>query len=223
MSDWWSELTPEAREILELGNASYVALKRGETIERWLNVGRAAANLQTEIMSRAGTNVPKGKRYNEVLKRMGVHERLPDLCHIDPTTRSHAVWLANEWDQVNAWLHTLSVNVRLQKNHPTTLRRGYDAYLMQQARSKAAAAKAATEKPAARQDDPLDLVKMLRTGVFKAGTSMREVADLLESGLAYDTLKRLHDEIGKRLDNHERQDRIEASVKKPARKAAPAG
>jgi len=38
-------------------------------------------------------------------------------------------------------------------------------------------------------------------GVFPLGTSMAEVADLLEGALAFDTFKRLHAEIGKRIAN----------------------
>jgi hypothetical protein len=72
-------------------------------------------------------------------------------------------------------------------------------------------------KPPQRQDDPLDIIRMLRSGVFNPGTSMAEVGDALEAGLAYDALKRLSGEITKRIANAERQDRIEAGVKRKPR------
>jgi hypothetical protein len=51
---------------------------------------------------------------------------------------------------------------------------------------------AAATHPPAQQDSPLDIVRMLRSGVIPPGTSMSEMADVLEAALKYDTLKRLH-------------------------------
>jgi hypothetical protein len=126
-TNWWDELTEEARREITDGEATYAALKRGETVERWLAVGKALARIQDEIVRVSGSNAPKGRRYNDAEKRLGLRQHAPHLVDINPTTRSHAVWLATEWEAANAWLQTLDIATRLQKNHPTTIRRGYDA------------------------------------------------------------------------------------------------
>jgi hypothetical protein len=188
---------------------------RSETIERWLNIGKALVRIQQWIMHEARTNVPKGRRYNDVQKRLGLNEHVPHLCQVDPASRSHAIWLVQEWSVVGPWLNEIEPRRRLQWNHPTTIKRQYEAHLARLAQAKAEKTKALAEatRPPAQQDSPMDLVKMLRTGIFKPGTAMTEVADTLEAGLSYDALKRLHAEIGKRIANAERQDRIEAGAK----------
>jgi hypothetical protein len=213
MSKWWDELPPDTRQELELGEASYAALKRGETVERWLNIGKALARMQAEIM-RVAQSANRGRRYNDVRQRLGLHEHLPHLCEIHKTTRSHAVWLAENWEPVNAWLHTLAVNARLQKNHPSTIKRGYEAHEMALTRGATATAKASADalKPPARQDNPIDIVRMFRSGVFPPGRSVSELADVVEAGLAFDTFKRFTAECIKRIERSERQDKIEAEA-----------
>jgi hypothetical protein len=76
-------------------------------------------------MRHAGTNTNKGPRYNEAWKTLARHA--PSLATLDKSDRSHAVWLATEWEVVSRWLHTLAVNVRLQLNHPRTIHRRFDA------------------------------------------------------------------------------------------------
>jgi hypothetical protein len=173
-------------------------------------------------MRAAHTNVPKGRRYNDVQKRLGLHEHVPHLCQVDPASRSHAIWLVNEWSVVEPWLNHIEPKQRLQWNHPTTIKRRYEAHLMKLAQAKAEKTKALADakKPPARQDDPLDIVRMLRSGVLPPGTSMVELADVLDAALNYNTLKRLHGEIGKRLDAAERQERVEATVRPALNRAA---
>jgi hypothetical protein len=125
MPDYWNDLPPEARDEIERGDAALAALKRGETIERWLDIGRALARMQAEAMRQAYTNIPKGKRYAGAWGAIATHA--PHLRDVEQSTRSHAVWLATEWQTVNAWLQTLAHNVRLQLNHPRAIRRRYDA------------------------------------------------------------------------------------------------
>ena len=37
------------------------------------------------------------------------------------------MWLAVNWEAVNGWLHTLAVDERMRLNHPTAIRRRFDA------------------------------------------------------------------------------------------------
>jgi len=210
MPDFWNELASEVRERIELGEASVKRLARGEHVEWWLNAGRALADMQVEAMRHAGTNANKGPRYNEAWKTLARHA--PGLAALDKSDRSHAVWLATEWEVVNPWLHTLAVNARLMLNHPRAIHRRYDAAHLPPV-------EAMERKPAARQPptDPMEIIRQLRGGVFSPGTSMEEVADVLQAALSYDTLGRLHAALGARLKAlalaEGRQDRIEAEIR----------
>ena len=50
-----------------------------------------------------------------------------DLRDIDKGNRSHAIWMVSNWEAVSAWLAIQPVNVRLDLNHPRSVRRKYDA------------------------------------------------------------------------------------------------
>jgi hypothetical protein len=212
MPDFWAELAPEARDEIERGDASMAALKRGETIERWHDIGRALVRMQAEAMRRSASNIPKGRAYSDAWQTIAAHA--PHLRDIEQSTRSHATWLATAWEPVNAWLQTLAHNVRLQLNHPRAIHRRYDAAHVPPGADKDSGGKA---KPEARQHDPMEIVRMLKSGVFAPGISMVEAAQVLIAGLSFDALKRLHAEVGRHIAREERQDRIEAGVKQKAR------
>jgi hypothetical protein len=217
MADYWDELSQEAREEIELGDASMEALRRGETLERWLNIGRALVRMQSEAMHLARSNIAKGRHYTDAWRMIAMHA--PHLKDIDQGARSHAVWLASNWETVLPWWRSLGPRESLKLNHPRSVHRRYDlAHQPPEATPQAQAIADAT-KPPMRQDDPLEVIRMLRSCVFPPGTAMSVVADALEAGLNFDTLKRLHTEIGKRIANAERQDRIEAGVKQRGRKS----
>jgi hypothetical protein len=116
------------RETIALGEATLQALERGETIERWLHIGRALAALQAEAMSRSHSNTPYGKRYTAAWAMLGNSDHhAARLCALDAGARSHALWMANEWTVIEPWLKTLTPNLRLALNHPRSVHRRYDA------------------------------------------------------------------------------------------------
>jgi hypothetical protein len=215
MADFWNELAPEVRERIELGEASVKRLKRGEHIEWWLNAGRALADLQAEAMRHAGTNVNKGPRYNEAWTTLARHA--PELTGLDKSDRSHAVWLATEWEVVNAWLHTLAVNERLALNHPRAIHRRYDAAHLPPTAETARKA-AAHAQPV----DAMEIIRQLRGGVFSPGTSMEEVASTLHASVSYDAFKRLVAACLRLMEPEDRQDRIEAQVRERTERNAKA-
>jgi len=121
----WEMLTPTRREKLETGEAAMKWLHRGESIERWRDVGDAANELQAVAMDCARTNKPTGKGYNKAWAELAGH--VPHIRDLNSTTRTHASWMATNWEAVSRWLHTLSAEERMKLNHPTAIRRRYDA------------------------------------------------------------------------------------------------
>jgi len=121
----WEELPPEEQNELQLADGLLERIKKGETLENWSKIGRAYNLLQALAMKSCGSNAPVGKGYNHAWAHLA--RQLPHLKGLDKATRSHAMWLARDWEIVKAWHQSLRVPEQLRINHPTTARRRYDA------------------------------------------------------------------------------------------------
>ena len=53
--------------------------------------------------------------------------RVPDLEELDKASKSHAVWLAKNLAAVEKWRETLWFNLRDTLNHPSSIKRRYEA------------------------------------------------------------------------------------------------
>jgi hypothetical protein len=124
-SDSWSHLSVEAQnEILE-GALAIRRIRQHEDYSRWVAVGRALLRLQEEAMHFTRSNSPQGRAYTAVRAALG--SRVPDLEELDKTSKSHATWLAKNLTAVENWRSTLAVNERDKLNHPSVIKRRYDA------------------------------------------------------------------------------------------------
>jgi hypothetical protein len=210
--DYWSQLTEEQRGCLELGNESMRVLKRGETIERWLNVGLAVRELQRLAMEYAQTKEPVGPAYRACWEALSRHT--PHLADMDKTNRSHALWMANNWDDVKRWLDTLAVNVRLELNHPRAVRRRYESPHKDE-KDQEPTTRIKLQDQIVRLTEELDAARKLKTsGVMPPGMSADDFAQLIADRMATVTLRRFIAALNKCLQNAERQDTIEAKRRK---------
>jgi hypothetical protein len=100
-------------------------IQKVDVVERWHEVGIALNEMQAAAMEIAHTNKPFGPHYKAAWRELGEH--LPHLMKVDSATRAHASWLATNWEAVDCWRKTLAINQRVEWNHPTTIRRRYDA------------------------------------------------------------------------------------------------
>jgi hypothetical protein len=94
------------------------ALKRGDSVDQWHDVGLALLTLQVEAMSVADTNQPIGKAYNAAWQSLAAH--VPHLRDLDKTTRSHAMWMSSDWPKVEL-SHKDAAHLRFateQSKHP---------------------------------------------------------------------------------------------------------
>ena len=72
-----------------------------------------------------GTNVPLGSAYNKAFGQWLDEHRW--ARQLDKATRNHAIWAADNRDAVKRWRETLAQNVRARLNHPTAVKRRFDA------------------------------------------------------------------------------------------------
>jgi hypothetical protein len=212
--DYWHELSVEQRSLLELGDESMRVLKRGETIERWLNVGLAVRELQRLAMEYARVNDPVGPAYRACWE--GLSRHTPHLQEMDKANRSHALWMANHWDEVKPWLDTLAVNVRLELNHPRAVRRRFEAaHKVPDGTDKEPATRVRLQDTIVKLTEELDAVRKLKTsGAMPPGMSAEAFAEVIADQMATATLKRFISALTKCLHNAERQDNIEAKRRK---------
>ena len=121
----WSRLTAEAQNEIMDGALAIRRLRQHEDYSHWVRVGRALLRLQEEAMHLSGSNSPQGRGYTALRAELG--SRVPDLEELDKASKSHAVWLAKNLAAVERWRATLAVNMRDQLNHPSSIKRRYEA------------------------------------------------------------------------------------------------
>jgi hypothetical protein len=114
---------PEVLQTLTAGEEALVDL-RENTVHRWYLVGGACFLLRNVALSRSGANSPTGKRYNREYAILA--NNWPHLAKLDKGTRSHSIWLFQNWDAVQAWLATLPQNQRDEWTHPRTIRNHFE-------------------------------------------------------------------------------------------------
>jgi hypothetical protein len=73
----------------------------------------------------AGRNDPKGKAYIKAFSQwLDERKWARDL---DKATRNHALWCADHHADIEEWRETLAPNVQQKLNHPSTMKRHYEA------------------------------------------------------------------------------------------------
>jgi hypothetical protein len=100
-------------------------IKRGAHWEDWMFIADGFAVGRAKAMRRAATNQPVGSAYNRACSDW-MAER-PWAKNTDKATRNHLLWAADHRSEIESWRATLAESERAKMNHPTTLRRRYDA------------------------------------------------------------------------------------------------
>jgi hypothetical protein len=76
----------------------------------------------------ARTNEPLGRAYNTAFSNwMDDPARRTWTRGIDQATRNHLLWVADNLPSIEAWRETLAANQRDRLNHPTVVKRTYEA------------------------------------------------------------------------------------------------
>lgn len=121
----WSRLSAEAQNEIMEGALAIRRIREHDDFSRWAKAGRALLRLQEEAMHLSGSNTPQGRGYTAVRAELG--SRVPDLDDLDKTSKSHATWLARNLAAVEEWRRTLATNERDRLNHPSVIKRRFEA------------------------------------------------------------------------------------------------
>jgi hypothetical protein len=100
-------------------------IKRGDHWLDWVAVGDGLTVGRLRSMRRAGTNQPVGAAYNRAFGLwLDEHKWAREL---NKATRNHAMWIIDHRDEIERWRETLAKNQRDRINHPTTMKRAFEA------------------------------------------------------------------------------------------------
>lgn len=90
----------------------------------WIVIGKGLARVQALAMAMARSNDPTGKRYNAA--HAEIMDDYPNLRTLAKDTRSHALWLHNHRDEVEAWMKQRSPGELEHLTHPKTIHQRFD-------------------------------------------------------------------------------------------------
>lgn len=191
------------------GEASVNHLKRAdvEVVACWLQIGAASVTLRNAAMRIAGTNQPHGKGYNLIWGALA--DTKPGLRDLERRDRAHAMWLADNWTAVDRWLATLGDTERGKLHHPTSIMRRY------QAKHPPMTANGEAAPQLGLQDKLIKAMAenaLLKRGRIAAPHTV--VVEVLRESYGADTLRKMAKLLGEAADADERQDAIEAKVKR---------
>lgn len=218
--DPWDKLGDARRAVYEKGEAAALILRKYESIERWREIGEASAALMHDAMEHAGANGPLGPNYKQMWRRLAEH--VPTVKGLDPAARSAAIWMVENWTEVQERLFSgLTPKERLLVNHPTVVRRRYEAMLKREegvTADKPVSPRVRLQDQVIRLQEEVDLLRKKSGGGLMPSASVSDVTDALFEAHNPAFMRRLMTAVEKRLAAEERQDRIEAKGK--PRKAA---
>jgi hypothetical protein len=112
-------LHPDQLAIMADGEAALNRIDQHESFHDWLKVGKSVTMWREIAMEKAGTDDINAHAYRVAHK--AAVEDFPKLAKLNKTERSHAVWLWDNHDGLEAWHRTLPPNQARAFNHPSTI------------------------------------------------------------------------------------------------------
>jgi hypothetical protein len=100
-------------------------IKRGQHWLDWMYVAGGLEVGRQKAMRRAGTNRPIGSAYNKAFGEW--LDLRPWARDLDKPTRTHLFWCVDHRNELERWRETLAQNERARLNHPTAMKRRYEA------------------------------------------------------------------------------------------------
>ena len=120
-----ADTTEREAEKEEKAAAAAERIKTGTHWADWMYVADGLMVGRAKAMRHAGTNQPIGSAYNKAFGNWMADR--PWARELDKATRNHAFWCADHRSEIEEWRAGLAQNQRALLNHPTTVRRKYEA------------------------------------------------------------------------------------------------
>jgi predicted Fe-S protein YdhL (DUF1289 family) len=184
--------------------AAFERIKTGTHWADWTYVADGLVVGRAKAMRRAGTNQPFGRGYTKAFSDWMSEQ--PWAKALDTATRNHCFWCADHRSEIEEWRATLAQDKRALLNHPTTVRRKYEATHKDEIKNPLKPRKETQAQANARENIELwDKVKKLEREARDGGSlfdlkndSVEDIAMVIVSTMSADRLKRLLAAIKKR-------------------------
>jgi hypothetical protein len=171
----------------------------------WMMVGDWLAVGQVKAMRLAGTNRPYGKAFTRAFG-LWLKEH-PTMNDIDSGTRSHLLWAIDRRSEIEAWREKLVPNERAKLNHPTAVKRRFEAAHKVAGADPNAPRKETRVEALVRENEELwAKVRRLEResksdgSLFDLrGDKVQDIASVIAETVSFDRLKRLHKELADQI------------------------
>jgi hypothetical protein len=118
------ESTPDEARKEELAEQAADRIKKGQHWVDWMLLGDGLMVGRNKAMFAAGTNQPKGKGY---AKHFSAWLKARPWADLDNPTRRDLFWCVEHRSEIEVWRETLAQNERIRLNHPSAMKRRYEA------------------------------------------------------------------------------------------------
>ena len=157
IADLWADVAMPVQNVILNANLEARGIIRHRERTAWLAVGRGLSEIRAEAQRRAGVvNSLQHPRYRHF--KALLMTKAPDLAALEETDHAgcqHAVWMFKTWEAVGSWLATLPPAEQNRLNHPSGIRRRFDAVARKAAFPEAADRPPPAPRKEARQVEPL--------------------------------------------------------------------
>jgi hypothetical protein len=100
-------------------------IRRGQHWLDWMFIAEGLEVGRHKAMRRAGTDDIRNPKYKKAFNEW-MRDR-PWARDLDPPTRNHLFWCLDYRNEIEQWRETLAANERARLNHPTAMKRRYEA------------------------------------------------------------------------------------------------
>jgi len=108
--------------IIEMGDMAAVHIMQHRDRASWKGIGQTLSVIRTEGHRIGETNDIQSDRYRKA--KRALMAKAPNLAALerrDPAGCHYAVWLYENWPEVEQWLNRLPPHESIRLNHPSTI------------------------------------------------------------------------------------------------------
>jgi hypothetical protein len=119
------ELTADDARKEELAAEAADRIKKGQHWTDWMLIGDGLMVGRRHAMFLASTNQPKGKGYAKAFSAWMTSRAW--AFELDSPTRNDLFWCVDHRSEIEIWRDTLAQNERVRLNHPSAMKRRFEA------------------------------------------------------------------------------------------------